>query len=272
VRGRGPARCFIVAALWLAVAPAAWAIGGGENFKPEHYVYSSLLGLQVTSQGRTVTCTATLVNAGTALTAASCFDGVPEGAKASVVLVRGLDLNASDAIRMEVPMEQVVLHPEYRESRGTRRDFAVLKLRLRFPGTDRFHYTRPLANTASDHYGLFGYGPDAAGAAGVLKRIFPGKADVDAAASANGDYLVFRHASGVGTCQGDVGGPVMVNFSELLYVVGINAPVPAGDEKCPGRSRVLKLAPAIEWLQWLMQMDQEPPPDDPKVPGGGGKP
>ncbi|MGE0873517.1 MAG: trypsin-like serine protease [Burkholderiales bacterium] len=265
-------RLWMAAALSVAGAPAAWAIGGGENLKPENYVHTGLLGLQVTFQGRSTTCTATMVNDGTVLTAASCFDGVPQGAQAAVTLVRGPDLNAPDAIRMEVPMEQVVLHPEYRESRGARRDFAVLKLRLRVPGTARVHLPRPLASFAADYYGFSGYGSDAVGFAGVLKKIFATKADVDAAATAHGDYLVFRHARGVGTCEGDAGGPVVVNFSDTLYLVGINAPVPAGDEKCPGRSRVLKLAPAIEWLQWLMQSDQAPPPDDPKVAGGGGKP
>jgi hypothetical protein len=261
-------RAFLFSILF-ALARGASAIGGGVPLSAESYPYSAFVVIEVYRGPEMSMCTGFLLNASTVVTSARCF-AAGQRPVSSITLYRSRDLDSDRANRVPIAPGDVVLHPEFIASKGARREWAVIRPRQALAGLEKAIYAEMRADTRANNYGLYGYGLDENIRMGTLRRTHPTVNDIEPGETAE-DFR-FAHAKGAGLCAGDAGGPVYVSFDNKLYVVGMASPeFPEGGGACPGRSRVVKIAPVIEWLKGYVD-GTAALPDDPLVPGGGGKP
>lgn len=236
---------FLSFLLLLLTTLQARAIVGGTPFSLEDYKQSAFVGFQSIRGTKMDICSGVLLNSTTVLTAAHCFDNM---SISTITIFKSTDMNRDRSNQMRISNSQVILHPGYLASNKVNFDFAIVKLNRTFDGPETIYYPALMANTRSDYYGLYGYGFDENQQHSVFKKVFKTKNDI--LESSNKDLISIDQSNGQGICSGDSGGPLLVAFNNVAYVIAINDSVsgPAGRD-CYGKGYFRKVGPVIDWIQ-----------------------
>lgn len=234
--------------LCILASTKATAIVGGSLFSSQEYVQSAFVGIQSVRGAEMDICSGVLLNATTVLTAAHCFDHMNI---ATITMFKSTDMNRDRSNSMIISKSQINIHPNYSISNKNSPDYAIVKLNRPFNGPDMIYYPILMANTQADHYGLYGYGFDENNQHSVFKKVFKTKNDI---ISVDSNLITINQSGGQGICVGDSGGPLLVAFNNVAYVIAIVDSVTDSSDgrKCAGKGYFRKVEPAMNWIKSYM--------------------
>ena len=204
-------------------------------------------------QGGQVFCTGTVIAPRKVLTAAHCAD--------SQSVADQIGIGASDAaIEQTVPVEKSTPHPSY-DSQTLAFDVAVLTLGEDAP-------VAPVAlNTSMDdswvgrQIRLVGYGVNdgAAQTGSGTKRMV----DIEIG-EVTATHMLYTDTGGKSACNGDSGGPALLDDNGNLTVVAVASYV--NMQGCTGGGGHYRVDALLDWIQTEAALDPNQVPQDPNDP------
>ncbi|WP_207460872.1 trypsin-like serine protease [Azospirillum sp. SYSU D00513] len=241
-RGRAAllAACLLASPL-LSAGPAR-AVIEGSDVREGEAIAASAAAVKLGDAGNDFLglCSAALIADGVLVTAAHCIQGDP----AHSAVLFGTDINHPGAERREVL--SWTLHPNWeRHSQRDRGDIALVRFRGTAPaGARRMEIlSGDMTLTIRDRILLAGYGIDDARArsgVGVLRqgttRIVHPRGKTEMVVSARGGRA----------CSGDSGGPVYVEKSGRLYLLGVISFV--SGRACRGPGVITDALSVRDWI------------------------
>ena len=196
-------------------------------------------------------CTGTLVGPDTVVTAAHCVGGDQSG----VAFFLGSNVHGAGT---SIPVTSMAAHPNY-DGQQLLNDIAVVKLSQRAAVTPVALQTEPMGVEWRGRRAIFvGFGITHAGGMdhGAKRSVTIPIQQVDA--------TEFRYAEdGVNTCNGDSGGPALLESGGVMRLIGVTS---YGDEGCTIYGANTRVDPYVSFIE--SYMGGTPPAPTPAPSGG----
>ncbi|MFZ5438675.1 MAG: trypsin-like serine protease [Myxococcota bacterium] len=212
--------------------------------------------LEIDADGRSTSCSATLIGRRSLLTAAHCVDPVSLGAR--TVTVRAT--NALDGAGPLLEISETRVHPLWMPAIGLEHDLALLRLAAPRAEPPRLVNLAPLTGLGGAPIRAVGYGTDLTdGGMGTRRSVDLTLRKLSAT------HLDLGDLTSRGVCHGDSGGPTFHTFADGERLIGVHS-FTRTDACTDGAD--IRVDPEADFiLSWLAEQEDACEPDNVCMPG-----